>query len=316
LKMLFVAPKYTGSTGGHASTVAEKLRGCGFDVKLMRVPHIPIKKLKNPSFAAIGTMKALLGKEDYDIVHAWNVPSAFIMKVVRAKKKVLSLHGVYSEQISMLHSSAATVMVGAAEPKVLRWADSLVTDSKAVQQTYKEKLGFKFTYLPIPLDTAKFADVPAVEKVPDQIVYIGRDSYEKGIDILQSIEGRIKGKVVYCTDLPWKEAMTLLKKSAVIVLPSRVESLPQVIKEAFYLKVPVIATNVGGVPELVTHDVNGILVKPGDSNALADSINDLLFIKEKQSRLAEAAYDHLMKNWTWDVLLPKYVKFYEDLLEE
>jgi len=60
LKILFVAPKYTGSTGGHASTVAEKLRECGFEVELMHVPHIPIRKLKNPSFAAIGTMKALL----------------------------------------------------------------------------------------------------------------------------------------------------------------------------------------------------------------------------------------------------------------
>ncbi len=315
MKILFVAPKYTGSTGGHASTVAEKLRECGFEVELMHVPHIPIRKLKNPSFAAIGTMKALLGKEDYDIVHAWNVPSAFIMKVARAKKKVLSVHGVYSEQISMLHSSAATVMVGAAEPKVLRWADSLVTDSIAVQQAYGEK-GFQFVHLPMPLDTAKFAAVPAVDKIPDQIAYIGRDSYEKGIDILKSIEGRVKGKVVYCTDLPWKDAMALLKKSAMLVLPSRVESLPQVIKEAFYLKVPVIAANVGGVPELVTHDVNGVLVKPGDPNALADSINDLLFIKEKQSRLVEAAYDHLMKNWTWDVLLPKYVEYYKKLLTE
>jgi len=312
--MLFVAPRYTGSTGGHAATVAQKMQERGFEVELMHVPHIPIKKLKNPSFAAIGTMKALLGKDDYDIVHAWNVPSAFIMKVVRAKKKVLSLHGVYSEQISMLHSSAATMMVGAAEPKVLRWADSLVTDSEAVQKAYAEKFGFNFTYLPIPIDTGKFAAVPEVEKEPEQVIYIGRDSYEKGIDILKSVEGRIKGRVVYCTDLPWKEAMALLKKSTVIVLPSRVESLPQVIKEAFYLRVPVIATDVGGVSELVTNDVNGILIKPEDSNALADAINDLLFMKEKQSRLAEAAYDHVMKNWTWDVLLPKYVEFYEKLL--
>jgi len=313
LKILFVAPKYTGSTGSHAATVAEKLRGKGFDIKLMHVPHVPVRKLKNPSYAAIGTIKALFAKEEYDIVHAWNAPSAFIMKAVKARKKVLSLHGVYSEQISMLHSSAATVMVGAAEPKVLAWADSLVTDSKAVQTAYKEKFGFNFTYLPIPLDTAKFTEIPDEKKVADQVVYIGRDSYEKGIDILKSVEGRIKGSVVYCTNLPWKEAMILLKKSSILVLPSRVESLPQVIKEAFYLKVPVIATNVGGVSELVTNDVNGILIKPEDPNALADAINDLLFMKEKQSRLVEAAYDHVMKNWAWDVLLPKYVDFYARL---
>ena len=46
MKILFIAPKYTGGIGGHASRVAEKLQEYGFDVKLMHTSHIPIKKLK------------------------------------------------------------------------------------------------------------------------------------------------------------------------------------------------------------------------------------------------------------------------------
>ena len=48
MKMLFIAPRYSGGIGGHALRVAEKLRENGYEIKLMRVPHIPIKKLKNP----------------------------------------------------------------------------------------------------------------------------------------------------------------------------------------------------------------------------------------------------------------------------
>ena len=105
MKILFISPRYAGGIGGHANLLSQKLRQHGYDVTLMHVTHIPIKNLKNPSFAVFGTMKALLSKEKYDIVHAFNVPSAFVMKAVKAKKRVLSVHGVYSEQVDSLHSS-------------------------------------------------------------------------------------------------------------------------------------------------------------------------------------------------------------------
>ena len=92
------------------------------------------------------------------------------------------------------------------------------------------------------------------------------------------------------------------------------ESIPQVIKEAFFLKIPVIATNVGGIPELIEHDRNGLLVDVDQSSQLLDTINGLLDNKEKIERLTDVGYDFVIKNLTWEVLLPKYVKFYEDLL--
>src|SRR3990172_2664477 len=249
VKILFISPRYDGGIGGHAKRVAEKLQDCGFDVVLFRVPYIPIKKLKNPTFSLFGSLKATLLREQYDVVHAWNIPSAFIMKQVKAKKKVLSVHGVYSEQIE------------------------------------------------------------------NQIVYIGRDSYEKGIDILKNIENRIKGKIVYCTNVSWKEAMVTLKSSYLLVIPSRMESIPQVIKEAFYMRVPIVATNVGGIPELITNEVTGLLVPPNDPKQLLDAINQLLENKDKAKKLSERGYDFVMKNFTWEVLLPKYLKFYKSLIK-
>jgi L-malate glycosyltransferase len=313
MKILFIAPKYSGGIGGHAFRVYEKLQEYGFDIKLMHTPHIPIKKLKNPSFAALSSLKAIMGTEKYDIVHAFNVPSAFAMKYTKAKKKVLSIHGVYSEQVDALHSKTISTAAKITETKVLEWADKLTTDSKIVKKIYKEKSNVDFEFFYAPLDIKKFEKLKNVEKKEKQIIFIGRDSYEKGIDILREIESKIDAKIIYCTDMKWEDAMENLKASRLLVIPSRMESIPQVIKEAFYLKIPIIATNVGGIPELIMNNKTGILIPPNNPKILENSINQLLLDDETSKNLADAGYEFVMNNLTWEILLPKYVKFYEDL---
>ena len=314
LKILIISPRYTGGIGGHASMLASKLIEYGFDVKKMNVPHIPIKNLKNPSFAVFGTLKGLFCRENYDIVHSFNLPSVFAMRYTRGRKKILSLHGVFSEQIKTLHSSILSSIASNTETRVLKWVDRLTTDSHATQKSYKTKLGYDLEYLPSAIDTSKFNDLPEIRKIENQIAYVGRDGYEKGIDILRKIEPEINGKVVYCTNLPWIEAMKTLSASVMLVVPSRMESLPTIIKEAFYLKIPVIATNVGGIPELISHNETGVLVDPENPKQLRDAINNLIEKKDLAKRLTLNAYDFVTKNLTWDSVLPKYIKFYENLL--
>ena len=313
MNILFISPTYSGAggIGPHAFRVAEKLREIGYNVELMHIPHIPIKNLKNLSFSLFGTIKGISNKKTYDVVHAWNLPSAFIMKRIKSKKKILSVHGVYSKQVEMLHSKITSGIVSSQESQILDWADVLTTDSKAVQSEYKKKLGKDFEYLPAPLDKTKFEKIPNVERNPKQIAYVGRDSFEKGTDILRKIESQINGTVKFCTDLPWDETMKILKASQMLVVPSRTESIPQVIKEAFYLKVPVIATNVGGNPELVVHQETGILVPPEDPEKLMIAINNLLDNEESRRNFANNAFEFINKNFSWDVLLEKYTNLYE-----
>ena len=313
MNVLFISPTYSGAggIGPHAFRVAEKLREIGYNVELMHVPHIPIKNLKNLSFSLFGTIKGISNKKTYDVVHAWNLPSAFIMKRIKSKKKILSVHGVYSKQVEMLHSKITSGIVSSQESQILDWADVLTTDSKAVQSEYKKKLGKDFEYLPAPLDKTKFEKIPNVERNLKQIAYVGRDSFEKGTDILRKIESQINGTVKFCTDLPWDETMKILKASQILVVPSRTESIPQVIKEAFYLKVPVIATNVGGIPELVVHQETGILVPPEDPEKLMIAINNLLDNEESRRNFADNAFEFINKNFSWDVLLEKYTNLYE-----
>ena len=314
MKILFIAPKYSGGIGGHAFRVFEKLQENGFQIKLMHTSHIPIKKLKNPSFAILSSLKAIIGTEKYDIVHAFNVPSAFAMKYTKAKKKVLSIHGIYSEQVDALHSKTISTAAKITETKVLEWADKLTTDSKIVKKVYKEKSNVDFEFFYAPLDIKKFENLKNIQKKEKQVIFIGRNSHEKGIDIIKQIETKINAKMVYCTNTKWEDAMENLKASSILVIPSRMESIPQVIKEAFYLKIPIIATNVGGIPELITNNETGILIPPNNPEILQNSINELLLDYETSKKLADNGYEFVINNLTWEILLPKYVKFYEDLV--
>ena len=314
MKLLFISPRFSGGIGGHAAMLADQLTEYGYEVKKMDVPHVPIKNLKNPSFALFSIIKGIISSEKFDMVHAFNIPSGYSMKYVKGSKKVLSVHGVFSDQISSLHSNSVSSLAKIAELQVLKWPDKLTTDSKATQKMYKEKLELDFDYLPSPIDTAKFTDLPSTEKIPNQVAYLGRESFEKGIDVLQKAESQIKGNVVYCSDRPWKDAMTIMKSSDVVVVPSRIESLPTIIKEALFLKVPVVATNVGGIPELIKNNETGLLVPPNNPQKLAESVNKLLENNQMANQLANSGYEFIKNNMTWNIILPKYIEFYESLL--
>ncbi len=314
MKFLFISPRFSGGIGGHAAMLANKLTQNGHQVKKLETTHLPIKNLKNPSFAVLSSLKSLVDRDSYDIVHAFNVPSAYAMKYAKGKKKILSIHGVFSEQVGSLHSKSVSSLAKSAESQVLQWPDKLTTDSKATQKLYNEKFDVDFEYLPSPLDTSMFENIGSVEKIENQVAYVGRDSHEKGIDILKTAESKINGTVVYCTDRSWEDAMKIIKSSSVVVVPSRMESLPTTVKEAFYLNVPVIGTDVGGIPELIKNNETGIIVPPENPSKLAQSVNELLSDKEKAEKLATNGNTFVKNNMTWDVILPKYIQFYENLL--
>ena len=314
MKFLFISPRFSGGIGGHAAMLAEKLIQNGHQVKKLETTHLPIKNLKNPSFTVLSSLRSLVDRDSYDLVHGFNIPSAYAMKYAKGKKKILSVHGVFSEQVETLHSKSISSFAKSAESQVLRWPDKLTTDSKATQKLYKEKFDIDFEYLPSPLDTDIFENIDSIKKIENQIAYVGRDSHEKGIDILKAAEPEINGNVVYCTDRSWKDAMRIMKSSSVVVVPSRMESLPTTVKEAFYLNVPVIGTNVGGIPELIKNNETGILIPSENPSKLAQAVNELLSDKEKSKKLSANGNTFVKNNMTWDVIFPRYIKFYEELL--
>jgi glycosyltransferase involved in cell wall biosynthesis len=85
------------------------------------------------------------------------------------------------------------------------------------------------------------------------------------------------------------EVSDALDASTVLVLPSRSEGMGRVIIEAFSRGRPVLGSRVGGIPDLVEDGVNGLLVEPGDTDALVDALVRVLIDKELVERLAAGA---------------------------
>ena len=76
-----------------------------------------------------------------------------------------------------------------------------------------------------------------------------------------------------------------------LVVPSRSEGLGRVILEAFARGRAVVATRVGGIPDLVEHDLNGLLVEGGNVTALVDALTQILTEDGLAARLGAAAYE-------------------------
>ncbi|MFL5946100.1 MAG: glycosyltransferase family 4 protein [Gaiellaceae bacterium] len=90
--------------------------------------------------------------------------------------------------------------------------------------------------------------------------------------------------------LSQSDVSTALDESTVLVLPSRSEGMGRVLVEAFCRGRGVVASRVGGIPDLVDDGRNGLLVPPGDTNALADALVRVLSERQLAERLAAGAH--------------------------
>jgi glycosyltransferase involved in cell wall biosynthesis len=103
-------------------------------------------------------------------------------------------------------------------------------------------------------------------------------------------------------------------KLVVLVLPSIAEGLPGALFEAGALGVPVVATAVGGIPEVVVDGVTGILVPPQDPAALADAIASLLDDPERARAMGEAGRQRVEQHFTVERMVAETLALYEELL--
>lgn len=120
-------------------------------------------------------------------------------------------------------------------------------------------------------------------------------------DQTPSIKNRIKELnleeyVYFLGYLP--NASNFMAQFNLLIITSKSEGLPQVIYEAAYHKVPVVSTNVGGIPEFIEDGYNGLLCNKEDAVALAGNIEILLEDKEKATNFALRSYVKLIPGFT------------------
>jgi glycosyltransferase involved in cell wall biosynthesis len=103
----------------------------------------------------------------------------------------------------------------------------------------------------------------------------------------------------WLADVTEAEKAALLASSSVVLYPSRAESFGIVFLEAWTFAVPVIGSSAGAVPDVVEDGVTGLLIAPGDSAALADSVSRLLADPAERRRLGDEGQRRVHERHTW-----------------
>jgi glycosyltransferase involved in cell wall biosynthesis len=102
----------------------------------------------------------------------------------------------------------------------------------------------------------------------------------------------------------------LLGESDLFVLPSRSEAMPNGVIEAMAAGMPVIATDVGGIPELVAHGRTGLLVPPGDAAALATALLQLMAAPDRAAALGRAARAEVERRFSFETMVSRFEHIY------
>jgi N-acetyl-alpha-D-glucosaminyl L-malate synthase BshA len=106
----------------------------------------------------------------------------------------------------------------------------------------------------------------------------------------------------------------MLPQCDVLLLPSDHEAFGLAALEAMACGAPPVATRVGGVAELVTHEVDGFLEAPGDIDAQAARVLSLLTDQRLYGRMSEAARQTAESRFSTDLVIPEYERFYHHVL--
>jgi glycosyltransferase involved in cell wall biosynthesis len=101
-----------------------------------------------------------------------------------------------------------------------------------------------------------------------------------------------------------------LAGATIFVLPSYAEGMPMALLEAMSWGLPVIASRVGGIPQLVEHEVTGLLIEPGDIDGLAAACQRLLDSPALQERLGRAARARVEERFSVDAALEQLSRIY------
>lgn len=103
----------------------------------------------------------------------------------------------------------------------------------------------------------------------------------------------------------------LLSVSDILVLPSELESFGLVALEAMASEVPVIATRVGGVSEVVDDGVDGFLFEVGDTESMVEAAESLLANPEQRKKMGQAGREHARRNFCHEDVVTQYIELYE-----
>ncbi len=237
----------------------------------------------------------------------------------------------------------------------IKWMRSIVDKFFVISHEIDQELNeigipnARRAHLPNGVDTDKFSPISESEKrtmraslqLPEDAlvcVYSGRLVAEKRVDRLITAFGELTDKYPHALLLilgTGEQIKTLesmagsavrfigftdrvneyLKAADVFVLPSATEGLSNAMLEALASSLAVVATSVGGAPDVIEHGTNGFLVNAENSGALKSAIDDLLADADLRNKLGSNARQEMIADYAFPVIASRMRGVYDDLLE-
>jgi glycosyltransferase involved in cell wall biosynthesis len=235
----------------------------------------------------------------------------------------------------------------------LRWMDHVVcvSEAQAVKVRLAGVPGKRISVIANAVDPTRFQDADPIyrnkllrafrQPVSAVVGAAGRLSPEKGFDVFVKAAGIVHQRhaqigFALFGDGPCKDALGRQVKSLglagcftlngfrsdldrfvpffdLLVLPSHTEGLPNIVLEALGAGVPVVATAVGGTPELVTDGNNGYLVRPGNAEDLAAKIAQALDSPQRSKEMAANGRQTISERFTFEKQASQYLRLMEQL---
>lgn len=153
------------------------------------------------------------------------------------------------------------------------------------------------------------------KKIPVKLIIGGEGTYLKYLKKLSISEG-IHQRIIFTGRIPDHELPIYYNLGDIVVFPTlRLEAFPIVLIEAMACGKPVIASKIGGTPEIIQNWKDGLLVEAGDINDLKDKLQMVLHEEKLSKELSKNARDKVVKYFSLDTMLRKYCSVYNQTLQ-
>ena len=293
-------------------------------------------------------LNAFLDNIGPDVVHSQGGGHQGILASRTDYPTVVTIHGILTQEIRFLPKFRQRIrthlQVWLGERRYIRRATHTILISPYVADYYGAALSGKQYLIPNPIDT-RFFNVERRE-TNGRILFLGRLCQRKGVkELLRAISGVAKTddlRVVLAGSLADKKYVSELKADiaragltnivdfrgildsseileelalcACLVLPSYQETAPMVIQEAMACGVPVIASNICGIPHQIDDGKTGFLVPAGHIDVLADKLRTLLSDRALREEFSRAARMRAENEYRATTVARKTISVYEDIL--
>jgi glycosyltransferase involved in cell wall biosynthesis len=265
----------------------------------------------------VGTLRR--AAKHADLVHA-NWLAAALVARFSGKPFVISLHGTPTagrfSDLQLAHKYPGLVRF------LLAPARLIISPSEPLAEAVRACGLDNVRVIPYGIE------IPETVTEPDEppfALYAGRLSHEKGIDVIAQATAGVNRVVAGDGPLRHllpdalgfvspKELRDLYRRAAVVMMASRDEGLPNVMLEAMAHARAMVATPVGGVPDMIEDGVTGLLVPVNDPTALRIAVERLLANPGLRKRLGYAGRERVTAYCAWETVIDSTLLAYEEAL--